>query len=102
MDDNAALGFGYLAMMMMVLIAGVAGLFFMFSKIGSTPYVDSFGNTTNAETNTSQQMMGNVTGVAPTIGTGIVIILAIVFVAAGAGVLYLAATRKGTGHSRYQ
>ncbi len=89
------LGFGGIAMMMFVLIAAVVGLFYIFGNIGTTPYVDTAGNTTNQSVNASQQMMGNVTGVAPTVGTGIVIILAVLFVSLAAGAVYIAATKNG-------
>lgn len=89
-------------MMMFVLIAAIVGMFYIAGNIGTTPYVDTSGNTTNANTNASQQMMGNVTGVAPTVGTGIVIILAVIFVSLAAGAVYIAATKKGGyNSSRY-
>lgn len=66
--------------MMFVLIAAVVGVYFIASNVGTTPFVDSSGNTTNASVNATQQLMGNMTGVVPTVGTGVVVVLGILAV----------------------
>ena len=74
-------------MMIFVAIIAVLGLFYVAANIGSTPYVDTSGNTTDASVNTSQQLVGNVTQVGGTAGTGIVLMLIILLVLAGVAVL---------------
>lgn len=74
------MNFAGVAMMIVVLVAAVAGLYLIAAGVGTTPYVDSSGNTTNSSINATQQTMGNMTGAVPTIGTGIVILLAILAV----------------------
>lgn len=96
------LGLGGIVMMMFVLICAVVGIYVIADNTSSTPYVDTAGNTTSNSTNTSQQIAGNVTGVAPTIGTGVVVILAVIFIVASAGVLIAAGTASSRSYrSRY-
>ena len=73
-------GLGGVLMMMFVLIAAVVGVYFIASNVGTTPFVDSSGNTTNASVNATQQLVGNVTGVAPVVATGIIVVLGILAV----------------------
>lgn len=92
-------GIGGLVMMLFVLICAVVGIYFIAGGISSTPYVDSSGNTTTTAANTSQVQMGNVTGVAPTIGTGIIGILAVLFITTVVGVVWTA-SKGGSGYTR--
>lgn len=95
-------GFGAVALLMFVVIAGVACVFVIAAGVSQTPFVDSSGNTTSNQTNASQRVVAN--GTAPVtgvIGGGMVIILAIVLIAILVGGILVATKGGGYSSSRY-
>lgn len=95
-------GIGELSIMLFVVICAILGIYFIADGFSSTPYIDSSGNTTTESANISQTQMGNVTGVAPVVGAGIVGILAVLFVTTVVGVVWVASKGNSwTTRSRY-
>ena len=88
--------YGGTIMMIFVVIVAVLGLFYIAANLGTDPYVDTTGNTTNESVNTTQQLVGNTTGVAGTLGTGIVVMLIIVLVLVMVGLLIAALGKKSS------
>lgn len=80
-----------LFMLFVVMIAAVLGIALIGSKTGTSPYVDTYGNTAGNVTNESQAIAGNLTATGSQVGAGavllvggiiaIIIILALIFVA---------------------
>lgn len=92
---------GGIALLILILIAAVFGIVVIASNTGTTPYVDTGGNTTSAQTNATQRTMGNITAPATTVGTGIVILVIILFFAGVIAFLYGATKWGGSSRSRY-
>ena len=80
-----------LFMLFIVAVAAVMGIVLIGAKTGTSPFVDTYGNTAGNATNESQALVGNLTAVGTQVGGGaviliggiiaLVIILALVYVA---------------------
>jgi hypothetical protein len=97
-------GFAAVALLLFVVIAGVACVFVIATGVPQTAFVDSTGNTTSAQANASRSIVQN--GTAPVVGvvgSGLAIILVVVLIIIlVAGILM---AHKSTGyysHSRYR
>jgi hypothetical protein len=96
---------GILAMLFIVAVGAVMGIFVIAGAASTTPYVDSVGTTTDARTNASQSVVGNYTApVSGAIGGGLIIIFAIIILVVVIGGIWLAAKNSGYGNlqSRYR
>lgn len=97
-------GFAAVALLLFVVIAGVACVFVIATGVPQTAFVDSSGNTTSAQANASRTIVQN--GTAPVVGivgSGVAVILVIVLIIILVSGIMLANKKTGYySHSRYR
>lgn len=90
------MNFGVVMLALMLAAASIFAVIAVASQ-NSTPYSDTYGNTTPASSNLTQLTVGNVTPAAMSMAGGAVVLLAVLCVAVAA--IYVASVfSKGNGH----
>lgn len=93
---------GGLAVLLLVVCGGVAGLYLIISDANLNAPVDSFGATTSvAENLTRSNATGNATSLTATAAGGGIILIIAVMIMSGV-IIYLVSARHGHSRSRYQ
>ena len=94
------MNFGWALMLVFVLVASVAGIYYVSSQQVSTPAVDTYGMYAGNQTNTSYHLAANATAPIGTMGVGIIVIAGIVVLIGAASLaVYVATGNKN--NSRY-
>ena len=92
---------GGITVLAIIIVFAIGGIFIIASNVGSTPYVDYHGNTTDNKTNATQAVMGNITPVATTTG-GWMFLFAVVLILLTAGGACVYLVTKNSGGSNYR
>lgn len=82
----------------LLLIGGVGFGIILMASQNSTPYVDTYGNTTNNVTNSTHGIITNSTGPITSAGGGIALVIAF-FLVIVAVIFVAGALRKNNGYS---
>ena len=93
------MNFGLIALTIFLICGAVIGMFAIAAS-SATPYTDTYGNTTTAETNQSQMMVVNGTAPVSALGGGAAILLAAIGIFVTAIVLIRAMAKSPYGHYR--
>ena len=97
-------GVGAIVLLMFVLIAGVACVYVIATGVPQTAFVDSNGNTTSEQANSSRVIVQN--GTAPVVGViggGLAILMVILLIITiVTGILVFSSRTSYYSHSRYR